>query len=198
MGLDLTSPVLFLVLVVVPWLYIYPNVGFRLVLVPVLIPVWNHLCLGLSLYLDCKGTLMLGSDYMLMTGFDFFLPNTHYRQLSWNCAPSSALNLIHSLERVVWQINFLKVWVSDIYFMWEEKWVTTHVERIVVCHKFSYHLLLSNFLGFSINCMISDPYPPLPPHLSFMSSSFSLIEIRDKDLFKSDLLRRKILGVQCA
>jgi hypothetical protein len=141
---------------------------------------------------------MLGSDYMLMTGFDFFLPNTHYRQLSWNCAPSSALNLIHLLERAVWQINFLKVQVSDIHFMWEEKWVTTHVERIVVCHMFSYHLLLSNFLGFSINCMISDPSPPPPPHLSFMSSLFSLIEIGDKDLFKSDLLRRKILGVQCA
>lgn len=106
---------------------------------------------------------MLGSDYMLMTGFDFFLPNTHYRQLSWNCAPSSALNLIHLLERVVWQINFLKVQVSDIYFMWEEKWVTTHVERNVVCHKFSYNLLLSNFLGFSINCMISDPSPPSLP-----------------------------------
>jgi hypothetical protein len=108
------------------------------------------LCLGLLWYLDCKGTLMLGSDYMLMTGFDFFLSNTHYRQLSWNCASSSTLNLIHLLERVAWQINFLKVRVSDIYFMWEEKRVTTHVERIVVCHKLPYHFLLSNFLGFSI------------------------------------------------
>jgi hypothetical protein len=46
MGLDLTSPVLFLVLVVVPRLYIYPNVGFRLVLVPVLTPALNHFMLG--------------------------------------------------------------------------------------------------------------------------------------------------------
>jgi len=116
---------------------------------------------------------MLGSDYMLMTGFDFFLPNTHYRQLSWNCAPSSALNLIHLLERAVWQINFLKVQVSDIHFMWEEKWVTTHVERIVVCHMFSYHLLLSNFLGFSINCMISDPSPPPSLPISLLCPLYS-------------------------